>query len=433
MKELSFDWATDLEILRLTGSDIQEYEDHIIVKTPSNPKYHWGNCLLVLDHSSVSQAQTWVSKFHQNFPKADWISIALPVMPKNLEDWQSHGISFDLLEVLQTNELPQAFPLPSGYLVRALDGADWELLAQKEIEENLISKMYEPKDYEEFIIQTNQARKELCEKGKAAWFGAFLENQLVASLGIVICGTTARYQSVETRSSHRKKGLASHLLGVAAKWAAENGCINWVIVTESTNEAGRVYRRAGFNNVQGSVNAYKTPIIINKIDDDFLQQNLAVIKDLLLDAYEGDFSEQDWQHTFGGARFLGTLGEQIVAHAAVVPRPVLINDLPMTIGYLEGVAVSSKFQGQRLGSQLLQHVSDFCKSNYEISMLSTDEFDFYGKFGWQRFKGASGVMQDSVRSLTPEEDDGLMYLVGNSTESIEISTAYCDWREGDCW
>jgi predicted acetyltransferase len=116
-----------------------------------------------------------------------------------------------------------------------------------------------------------------------------------------------------------------------------------------------------------------------------------------------------------------------------VPRAVLINDLPMTIGYLEGVAVSSKFQGQRLGSQLLQHVSDFCRSNYEISMLSTDEFDFYGKFGWQRFKGTSGVMQDSVRSLTPEEDDGLMYLAGNSSESIEISTAYCDWREGDCW
>ena len=433
MNELPFDWATDLEILRLTGSDIQEYEDHIIVKTPSNPKYHWGNCLLVLDHSLVNQAQTWVYKFHQNFPNADWISIALPVMPKNLDDWQSQGISFDPLDVLQTNQLPQSFPLPSGYLVRALERDDWELLAQKEIEENLISKMYEPKEYEEFIIQLNKSRKDLCEKGKAAWFGAFFDNVLVANLGIVVCGTTARYQSVETQSSHRRKGLASHLLGMAAKWAADNGCGNWVIVTEATNDAGRVYRRAGFESVQGSVNAYKAPMIIKKIDEEFLQPDLAVIKEVLLDAYEGDFSEQDWQHTFGGARFVGTIDDQIVAHAAVVPRAVLINDLPMTIGYLEGVAVSSKFQGQRLGSQLLQYVSDFCRSNYEISMLSTDEFDFYGKFGWQRFKGTSGVIQNSVMSLTPEEDDGLMYLAGNSAESIEISTAYCDWREGDCW
>ena len=172
---------------------------------------------------------------------------------------------------------------------------------------------------------------------------------------------------------------------------------------------------------------------IEQIDFDIVLENPMLIRNLLNDAYEGDFSEQDWQHTFGGARFIGTLDEQIVAHAAVVPRAVLINDLPMTIGYLEGVAVSSKFQGQRLGSQLLQYVSDFCRSNYEISMLSTDEFDFYGKFGWQRFNGTSGVMQDSMKTLTPEEDDGLMYLAGKSTKSIEISTAYCDWREGDCW
>jgi aminoglycoside 2'-N-acetyltransferase I len=172
---------------------------------------------------------------------------------------------------------------------------------------------------------------------------------------------------------------------------------------------------------------------IEQVDFDIVLENPNLIKNLLNDAYKGDFSEQDWQHTFGGARFIGTLDNQIVAHSAVVPRAVLINNLQTTIGYLEGVAVSSKFQGQRIGSQLLQCVSDFCKSNYEISMLSTDEFDFYGKFGWQRFKGISGVIQNSVMSLTPEEDDGLMYLAGNSAESIEISTAYCDWREGDCW
>jgi aminoglycoside 2'-N-acetyltransferase I len=174
-------------------------------------------------------------------------------------------------------------------------------------------------------------------------------------------------------------------------------------------------------------------LLVQQVGSIYLNQNALEIAKLLEDSYEGDFSEQDWQHTFGGARFVGTLDDQIVAHAAVVPREVLINELPMTIGYLEGVAVSPKFQSQGLGSQLIQHVSDFCRSSYEISMLSTDEFDFYGKFGWQRFKGTSGVMQDSVKSFTPEEDDGLMYLAGNSTDSIEISTAYCDWREGDCW
>jgi GNAT superfamily N-acetyltransferase len=264
MKELPLDWATDLAVLKLTGSDVQEFEDHIVVKTPSNPNYHWGNCLLVLDHALAGQSQLWVSKFHQQFPDADWISIALPVMPKNAEDWESQGISLELLEVLQTNELPKSFPLPNGYQVRALEGDDWGLLSQKEIEENLISKMYEPKEYEDFITQNNQIRMSLCEKGKAAWFGAFLDNELVANLGIVVCETTARYQSVETHISHRRRGLASHLLGVAARWSGDRGCDNWVIATEATNDAGRVYKRAGFESVIGSVNAYKPPSILHE-------------------------------------------------------------------------------------------------------------------------------------------------------------------------
>lgn len=259
MRELSLDWATDLEILRLTGSEIQEYKDHLIVKTPSNPKYHWGNCLLVLDHSLVGQADIWVSKFHQQFPNADWISIALPAMPNDSEDWKSKGVTLEALEVLHANDLPNSFPLPKGYLVRSLEGDDWNLLSKKELEENLVSKLYEPSEYEDFIVQTNQVRRSLCQTGKAAWFGVFFREELVSNLGIVLCGKSARYQSIETHIDHRKRGLASHLLGVAARWSAERGCDNWVIVTEAKSDAGRVYRRAGFVSVNGSVNAYKAP------------------------------------------------------------------------------------------------------------------------------------------------------------------------------
>jgi GNAT superfamily N-acetyltransferase len=81
----------------------------------------------------------------------------------------------------------------------------------------------------------------------------------VADLGIVRCGTTARYQSVGTDLDHRRRGLASHLLGVAAAWAGERGCDRWVIVTEATNPAGRVYRRLGFAPDVGSAQAYRPP------------------------------------------------------------------------------------------------------------------------------------------------------------------------------
>ena len=77
--------------------------------------------------------------------------------------------------------------------------------------------------------------------------------------GIVRCGSTARYQSVSTDDEHRRRGLVSHLLGVAAQWAADGGCDRWVIVTEATNPAGRVYRSLGFEPDTGNVQAYRKP------------------------------------------------------------------------------------------------------------------------------------------------------------------------------
>jgi GNAT superfamily N-acetyltransferase len=76
--------------------------------------------------------------------------------------------------------------------------------------------------------------------------------ECVSSLGIVLCGqdaegrVVARYQSVQTAVDHRRRGLAGHLLGVAAGWAAERGAQRWVIATESDNPAGRLYRSLGF-------------------------------------------------------------------------------------------------------------------------------------------------------------------------------------------
>lgn len=172
---------------------------------------------------------------------------------------------------------------------------------------------------------------------------------------------------------------------------------------------------------------------ISQVDDGFALQNSTAIKLMLNEAYEDDFSEEDWVHTFGGARFLGMISGEIVAHGAIVPRKISINHELVVVGYLEGVAVSSNHQRQGVGRQLLSSITDFCRSEYQISMLSTDEFDFYGSLGWKRFTGMSGVLIDGVAILTPDEDEGLMYLIGKSGFTQEISSAYCDPREGDHW
>ncbi len=259
MNALQLDWATDLAILELSGSTVERHDDHIVVRTPDNPDYHWGNCVLVTDAASTSDAAQWVARFGEAVPHADWVAIGLPCMPADQAAWTDAGLTLEQLDVLAARERPRTAPLADGYTVRPLAGDDWRQVEQRSIAANLASGEHDPVVHERFVRETTVVRQRLCERGDAAWFGAFAGDELVADLGIVRCGSIGRYQDVETAAEHRRRGLASHLLGVAAEWSAQRGCDTWVIVTESTNDAGRVYRRAGFALDAASVNAYRAP------------------------------------------------------------------------------------------------------------------------------------------------------------------------------
>ena len=259
MSVLSPGWATTLAVLAHKGSVVEDHGDHLLVRSPENPDFHWGNCLFVTDEAAVDDAQRWVETFGQAFPGAAWIAIGLARLPGDQDAWTALGIELELDDVLTTRTLPRQTALADGYSVRRLSGDDWEQLVARGLAENLSTGEYDPTMHERFLRVQVQSQRALSDRGVAAFFGAFDGERLVADLGIVRCGTTARYQNVGTEEEHRRRGLASHLLGVAARWAAEAGCDEWVIVTEASNAAGRVYRRVGFEPDEGNAQAYRRP------------------------------------------------------------------------------------------------------------------------------------------------------------------------------
>jgi GNAT superfamily N-acetyltransferase len=252
-------WETDLAVRRQTGSIIDDHGDHLIVHSPDNPDFHWGNFVFVTDENTVDDAGRWVESFQSAFPEAAWVAIGLIRMPDNEESWVAQGLDLELDEVLTTRDLPQQTPLPEGYTVRRLTGEDWTQSVAQMVAENDRTSEQEPESFGRFARAQVQARRAISERDAGAFFGAFADEVLVADLGIVRCDTTARYQSVGTDAEHRRRGLASHLLGVAARWAAGFGCDRWVIITEVTNPAGRVYRSVGFEPDVGNAQAYRKP------------------------------------------------------------------------------------------------------------------------------------------------------------------------------
>ena len=252
-------WATDLAILEHSGSTVEDHGDHLLVRTPHNPDFHWGNCLFVTDEDAMGDAARWVDAFQLAFPEATWVAIGLPRMPDDQDAWVAQGLDLELDDVLTTRTVPRQTSLPAGYTVRRLSGQDWAQHVALSVQENDRTGDYDPESHEQFAQLQTQAWRALSGQDIGASFGAFAGGILVADLGIVRCGTTARYQSVGTNNQHRRRGLASHLLGVAARWAADRGCDQWVIVTDATNPAGRVYRSLGFELDAGNAQAYRKP------------------------------------------------------------------------------------------------------------------------------------------------------------------------------
>jgi len=172
-------------------------------------------------------------------------------------------------------------------------------------------------------------------------------------------------------------------------------------------------------------------IIKQVIDID--SETESTIKALLDLAYEGDFSPEDWEHTFGGQYFIGYLDGTIIAHGSVVPRKMFINGEEVTVGYVEAVGVLPAKWRQGFGSQLMEQMTEFCLETYELSMLSSDAINFYSRLGWRKFVGESFVQYGDVEIRTEEEDEGLMVLAGIKGGVREIRRAVCQSRSGDSW
>lgn len=161
-----------------------------------------------------------------------------------------------------------------------------------------------------------------------------------------------------------------------------------------------------------------------------LEGRLRYLLDL---AFEGDFSIEDWEHTHGGARLIGTLEEKVIAHGAVVPRRMWLDEKEVIVGYVEAIAVAPQHWRNGHGSRLMEAITRHCDENFSFAMLSTGEKEFYRKFGWRDFPGSSQILIEGKVTSSADEDEGLMYLSSRSIAISSASVILCEARSGDAW
>jgi aminoglycoside 2'-N-acetyltransferase I len=168
---------------------------------------------------------------------------------------------------------------------------------------------------------------------------------------------------------------------------------------------------------------------------DLSPAELDAIRHLLDAAFERDFSDDDWRHALGGWHALIEAPSGVIAHAAVVPRRLQVGATEFHAGYVEAVAVIPDRQRTGLGTAVMRATTDLVLARFELGGLSTGEWSFYARLGWERWRGPTFVrLADGTLVRSPEEDDGVMVLRCGPSRQLDLTASIaCDERSGDSW
>jgi ribosomal protein S18 acetylase RimI-like enzyme len=270
MEIRSTGFRTDLRVLELGGSEVEDRGTHLVVRTPDNPNFYWGNFFLLREPPVPGGEREVVAAFHTEFPRARHVALGIDGtedLGDSLEPFVDAGLSVEGATVLTATSLVgpgsperagEAADAEEGVEVRPLESDDdWEQRAQLDL---VVDDLTPDADVLDFVRNRVASWRRLVDGGHATWWGALEEGRLLSTCGIVRTSEgEARYQSVATHPHARRRGLAAAVVHAAGSRALADGARTLVIVAETDGSAMRLYQRLGLTGEERQTQLFRSP------------------------------------------------------------------------------------------------------------------------------------------------------------------------------
>ncbi|MDQ1535822.1 MAG: hypothetical protein QOE58_215 [Actinomycetota bacterium] len=248
MQVRSLGYRSDLMLLRLQGSVVTAAADRLVVRTPDNPEFHWGNFVLADETWVDRPLAELVAVFHAEHPGAPHVAIGVDGVDGRVwdDDEVRHcGLEVNRSTVMTATEVREPLHRNPDAVCRMLSSdADWAAAVDLHSE----SEESEPAELSDFERLRMVARREQQEAGLGGWFGAFVDGEMLCGLGLFTDGSgLGRFQNVATSRLARRLGLASTLVHHASVVGLRDfGVQRLVMVADPDYSAIRIYRALGF-------------------------------------------------------------------------------------------------------------------------------------------------------------------------------------------
>jgi aminoglycoside 2'-N-acetyltransferase I len=161
---------------------------------------------------------------------------------------------------------------------------------------------------------------------------------------------------------------------------------------------------------------------------------LSDVRALLDSAFEGDFTDEDWDHAVGGVHVWLSGSHGLISHGSLVERTFVCSGETLDVGYVEAVATAAAHRQKGYGATVMKQIGELIRERYALGVLSTGSHAFYETVGWESWRGPTFVERPHGRERTPGDDGGVMILRTSRSPRLDLDgEIVCDWRHGDVW
>jgi ribosomal protein S18 acetylase RimI-like enzyme len=241
--------ATDLLLHAEIGS-VSHDDRYVVVRTPQAPDYFSGNMLVLPARPSADDRRQLEDDFarlvgtppaiaHRGFawPEADTVRI-------EFEAYTARGYEARMRSVLVAERnAVHSSAINEAVEVRLLDSDrdwdDWTRISLADMPDPESDVSVRCVDFQ------RSAYRALIERQWGNGWGAFIDGEMVASLGLFFFGRIGRFQSIVTREDRRNQRVCRTLLTEVVKRAA-GARDRLVIVADEAYHAIRLYESLGF-------------------------------------------------------------------------------------------------------------------------------------------------------------------------------------------
>jgi GNAT superfamily N-acetyltransferase len=253
---------TDAQV-QPVGSMLIAHADCALARFDDRRDYWSGQAVIPHDPPASGDIEQWLARFIAELgrdvaSKGPLQRLRVSWETGDTEAWPGAtslvaGDTYERSIVLRGDAPPSTAP-PPGLAIRPLaSDADWAAAAQLSDAESgpVLGPTHGP------FIRWRYAeyRRALDTDRTGAFWGAFDGPLLVGSLGLFESSTSMRFQDVNTRATHRRRGVASALISSALAPAfARNPDAFGIIAAIPDSPAERLYRSLGFREI-GSLHA----------------------------------------------------------------------------------------------------------------------------------------------------------------------------------